>query len=822
MKTKIRLLTIVIFSLGLPAAFGSQYDQLKEPVIKNLESYSSYAAPQKVYLHLDKSEYTVGETIWFKAYLFDGITHLPYVDTSNIYVELIHSDGMTRDMRILLSEDGFARGEISLGEGLPDGNYVIRAYSGWMENFDDEFFFTRPLYINNPEWENAIRRWDVLRNRRFNRQLRRMRGEQDQASFAARVIDFITTPFTSYDYQVAFFPEGGQLIAGVTNRVAMKVIDPLGQGQNAEGEVLDQRGQVVASLETDSGGIAVFDIEPESGNTYTARLSINNERASGYELPEPRNDGYTLRVNSEQDHLKITVMTPGSRVEPEGSRLFLIGHTRGTPRFSEVVQLVNGMKEIVVDKTTLPSGITHFTLFTADHVPVAERLVFVRGDDELTFSPWVETSGVEPGFLGVEVIVRDKTGSRVEGNFSLSAVTGKSADAPERRSDLLTYILLSSELQGLTPDIHDLYFDGDDNNGQAIDNLLLTHGWRRFDWEEALASDFPEIEKSEHRGLAIRGTVKDPAKNESLTNYPVHLEVRSGHDDIFETTTERNGRFNFPGLYYEGQIEIALSSRRLPGNYPPEISLDITEARGYDYDIGYYTRERRVTSRGDDWSRRNRPPRGRVSGSTREETTEQLYGVPDQTIYIDYETSTERNLYEVLRNRATGLSFEGGTIMIRGPSSLVLSNEPRFMLDGVFIDANTFLNNYPRDIERIEIFRGASAAIFGVRGGTGVILAYSRRPGYSGFEDSMELVMLGYHTPSEFYLDNFSVENLSEVERRGGKTLQWEPVLITGNDGVFSTVVPVVEGTDRILITIEGTGFEGGLGFGEFIIEIDN
>lgn len=816
------MLLVLLFFPGLNVIFGFEFESAKEQIVKNLELYSSHAAPQKVYLHLDKFEYTVGETVWFKAYLFDGITHLPYTDTSNIYVELVNSDGTARDMRILLAEEGFANGEIVLGEGLPDGNYVIRAYSGWMENFDEEYFFTRHLYINNPEWDNAIRRWDVLKNRRFNRQLKRMRGEPEQeASFLVRVADFFTRPFTSFDYEVAFFPEGGHMVAGVTNRVAMKVIDPLGNGQFAEGEIVDRHGRVVASLETDKGGISLFDIEPENGNTYTARISINNERPSNYELPEPKTRGYIMRVESEQDRLVVNIMAPPGTPEAESS-LFLVGHSRGKPHYNESFQLENGLKEIMVDKTALPPGISHFTVFTSDPSPVAERLVFIRGDDELTFSYWIETTGFEPGYFGMDIIVRDKSGSRVEGNFSLSAVTGRSEYGPRRRSDLLSYIKLSSELQGLTPDIHQYYFDGNDENGLAIDNLLLTHGWRRFDWDKVITADFPDMERDDHRGLVFRGRLMDPAKNESLRNYPVQLQVGSGHDETFETTTGSMGYFAFKGLYYEGQVNVALSSRRLSGNYPPEITLDLTEARGYDYEVGFYTQEKRITSRGDDWSRRNRPPRGRAKGSTRDDTTDQLYGVPDQTIYIDYETSTERSLYEILRNQGRGMSFEGGNIIIRGPSSLVLSNEPRYMIDGVFVDADSFLNMYPREVERIEVFSGSRAAIFGIRGGTGVILAYSRRPGYAGFEDTMEMVMLGYHSPSEFYLDLVSVEDLSPVERRGGKTIHWNPQLITSSDGLFSTKIPVPQGSDKIMITIEGAGFEGGLGYAEITLNIED
>jgi hypothetical protein len=177
---------------------------------------------------------------------------------------------------------------------------------------------------------------------------------------------------------------------------------------------------------------------------------------------------------------------------------------------------------------------------------------------------------------------------------------------------------------------------------------------------------------------------------------------------------------------------------------------------------------------------------------------------------------------EVLRNRAVGLTFEGGRIIVRGPSSLVLSNEARFMVDGVFVDRNAFLNIFPRDVERIEIFRGPSAAIFGVRGGTGVILAYTRRPGYRGFEDVMELVMLGYHAPAKFYSDVISVPDSSLLENGIGTTIHWDPELVSGYDGKINFRIPMIQGMERIKLTIEGAGYEGGIGSAVFTLKAEN
>ena len=772
---------------------------------------------------MDKSDYRTGETIWFKAYLLDGINHQPYNDTSNIFVDLIHADGNTMESRILMATGGVAKGEIDLGPELPDGNYVIRAHSGRMRNFGDDHFFTRYLYIKNPEFENAIRRVDVLRNRRFNRQLRRMSGEYEPETFFERVGQSVVDIFKSFDFEIGFFPEGGNLVAGTPGRVAIKVVDPLGAGQHAEGLLLDMNGYAIAQIDTDIGGIGVFEFEPEAGNSYRANISINGGRYRNFDLPGVMDEGYALRIDKDDSKVSVTVASAVNPANPLYSgELILIGHTRGKPHYGTTLNISEGTQEVLIDKKSLPTGITHFTVFTQDHKPVAERLVFINNNDALIFSPHIKARGIiEPGFFDLMLTVNDNGGNPVEGSFSLSAVAGQ-PEIGTQKINFLSYILLNSDLKGLVEDDFVGYFQPVNNEDIIVDHLLLTHGWRKFNWNDVLAGELPEIIYGTGRGLSIGGRLIDPAKNESLRNYPVNLRVLGDYNDTLSTRTERNGIFAFTELFYEGMVNIQLSSRRLPANYPPEIELNVQEGRGYDYEPAIYTRERQITSRGDDWSRESRRRAMRPRrGLTPDNTTGQLYGTPDQTLYIDYATSTERNLYEVLERRATGLSFEGGRIIIRGSSSLVLDNEARFMLDGVFVDRNTFLSQYPREIERIEIFRGPRAAIFGVRGGTGVILAYTRRPGYRGMEDALDLVMLGYHSPAEFYTDAVSVSRNSSPKRTGEKTIHWDPDVVSDEDGAVNVRIPLIRGMEKMKVTVEGVGFSGGIGAAEFNIDIN-
>ncbi len=764
----------------------------------NLQAYTEHLGDHKVFLHLDKSGYQTGQTIWFKAYLVDAVTHRPAAGMNNIFVELLGIGGNPMAIRLLQARDGVAKGDIRLPRNLPEGNYVLRAYSAWMRNSGEDNLFTRSLYISNPSWENMIPRMEIFRNRIFNRRL----GRQESS------------------YDVAFFPEGGNLVAGTVNRVAFRAFDGLGRGHDAKGEVTDRSGNVVAVLETGMLGIGVFKLEPVAGGEYRARVSVNGERSDTYELPQVLDEGYVLRADQDEKHIRLQVSANVTAQNPLYSEeLIVVGHTRGKPRYAGSHLITEGRFEMELDRELFPSGIAHFTIFTSDHIPVAERLLFVDRGDGLQIAPEVGISSEEDNsFLDMSLAVTDKNGHPVAGEFSLSAVSGRSG-INGRQAGILPYLLFSSDLEGMTGDPL-YYLEQADDRADVADMLLMTYGWRRFNWDEIAAGMLPEIRYSGEPGLTVAGRLRDPSKDEVLSNYPVRLRIRSGHDSLYETVTDRNGYFLFSGLFYKGEVAAELSSRRLPGNYPPEFELTLQSAGGFEYEFGVNTRRHEVVARGDNWSRDRSAGRSPYARAPVRKTAPRVYGTPDQTIYIDYETFTERTLFEVLRNRASGLYFDGNQIIIRGPSSIYGSNEARFMLDGAFVHRDAFLSIYPREVERVEIFRGTSAAIFGVRGGTGVILAYTRRPGYSGLEDVMELSMLGYHDAREFYSDRIILPGIrsgDDVEA----TVYWEPDIVTGESGKAGLRLPFSEGTDRLIFIIQGIGHNGLPGYSTFTLDIE-
>jgi hypothetical protein len=798
MKTAFLLTTIVFLQMMLTNNYAQNTSiQDIEPAEK-LEEFTRQAAHQKLYLHFNKSKYFAGEEMWFNAYLLNAVTHLPDTEPTNIYVDLINSSGVLMGKRILLSENGVVEGDINLPLTLPDGNYYVRAYTNWMKNFGEDYYFTRNFYIANNKYDEIIPRSEVRSNRRFNRDIERMASE----------------------YNVLFFPEGGELVNGVVNRVAFKAMNILGHGMDAEGVVTDQSGNEIVEFSAVHNGMGSFELEPQSGSVYTARVSVNGNRPQMIDLPAGQNAGVALRVSKEYGNILID-LSAGKSGGAQGytGDVVVVAHTRGEIIFSESLVLSEGVANVSIPEHRFPAGIAHITVFSENSLPIAERLTFIDREDSFSFSPRVvRTEHEGQQYYGLQLDVFDVDGNPVEGHFSMS-VLGGGFDSPGSSSNILSHLLLSSDLRGVIEDPQH-YFDPEKDLYEELDLVMMTHGWRRFDWPSVLAGDSPDLTYERTSTLSVTGKLSDRARDEPVNNHFIQMKVLSGHNDTFTSRSNNRGVFIFDGLTYPDNFKIELSSNRLSGDYPPDIEIIGNDIRGYTYTPNIHTNELQVTSRGRNWRRVPEAGRSPFEATREHGARAQQYGIPDQTIYIDREKVTQRSVLDVLVERAQGLQVSGNRLMFRGPTSINLSSDPMFMLDGVQTSQDVVLRMNPREVERIEIFRGTSASMFGVRGSGGVIIAYQRQAGNQGMQDVKEYLMIGYHSPREFYPDILPGGIGSTPGEQPARTILWQPNLTTDADGTHTVYFPAQNIKDSMKIVIEGVGTKGGIGFGEFTLEL--
>jgi hypothetical protein len=153
---KFVVLLFLLFISCLPAFSQTDTVSVKTIVSKTIKYNSDYPF-EKVYLHLDKPYYAVGDTIWFKAYVTADVTinddmtknkHLPSDSSKIVYVDIISSKDSIVQVIKLPVIGGMAFGNIILPkENYKEGNYHIRAYTNWMRNFDPAYFFNKNIPV---------------------------------------------------------------------------------------------------------------------------------------------------------------------------------------------------------------------------------------------------------------------------------------------------------------------------------------------------------------------------------------------------------------------------------------------------------------------------------------------------------------------------------------------------------------------------------------------------------------------------------------------------------------------------------------------------
>ena len=79
-----------------------------------------------------------------------------------------------------------------------------------------------------------------------------------------------------------------------------------------------------------------------------------------------------------------------------------------------------------------------------------------------------------------------------------------------------------------------------------------------------------------------------------------------------------------------------------------------------------------------------------------------------------------QDIYDMLRGAVPGVEVSGKSIKVMGSSSLNVSTEPLFVVDGVIV--NSIEDIPPQSVKSIEVLKGAAASVYGARGANGVIL----------------------------------------------------------------------------------------------------
>ena len=779
---------VVLTTVLLNSEYSFAQSELTNRLKQQVGDYQKAVPQEKIFAHIDKSFYLAGETLWFKLYLTDASSH-QLLDLSKVaYVEIISNDKKPALQAKIPLEDGMGSGSFILPSYINSGNYLFRAYTSWMKNFPVELYFEKQITIVNP--------------------LKSAPATQDKTE--------------SIQYYAQFFPEGGNLVYGLESKLAFQATDKYGNGINAEVILLNSNNDTLQRFKTGRFGKGTINFTPVNGNRYRAIFQTNNAIQFTQDLPQAFDKGFVMQTLTEGNQIKLIVT---SKNQDNNFYSYLLIHNGRSVQLSLGQPLKNGMAEFTIDKKQLAEGISHFTLFTDERKAVCERLYFKRPEKQLDLSLKADQSTYSTrSAVNLDISSIGKDGKALDGNYSLSVFRIDSLDTGVQ-TDITSYLWLQSELKGKI-ESPEFYFQNGPEADEAIENLLLTQGWRRFKWEEILSGTKPSFEfLPEYAGHLINGKIAEKRTQQPAPGIYSYLSIPGEKFQFAAAKSDKNGRlrFDIKNFYSAGEIVIQADSRK-DSIYQLSILNPFSEK--------YSSTTIPPLSFSDRWKDylRERITGAQVQNAFASDSTQQFilpgfvdtsafYGKGDKTYFLDdyvrFSTMEEvmrEYVAEVLVRKSAGKFHYK---VNNAPYKVFFDEDPLVLLDGVPVfDIDRIMAFDPLKIKRADVVtRRYYAGGIAYNG----IVSYSTYQGdLAGYQLDPNALLVEYpglQLNREFYSPSYETPASQQSRIPDFRTLlYWSPDLKMGKEGKTKTRFYTSDLPGQYIAIIQGISSNGAPG----------
>lgn len=539
------LILLVIFVSHVNAKTQQDSVSAKLSVfVKNINTFNQLYPQEKVYLHFDNTGYYLGETIWFKAYVVVAENNQPTILSRVLYVELLAPNGEILETKKLKIEHGQCHGEFFLKPERYGGFYEVRAYTNLMLNWEGTVFSRVFPVFDSPQKEGD-----------YTKQTFTERPRSQQSVFKRETAE------KRENINMDFFPEGGNLVAGSTSRVAFKITDNEGRSVEANGTIRNEQKEIITSFASVHNGMGYFVFTPEAKAQYTASINYNNKEYT-FKIPD-FSGNYTIAVdNLRPDFLFIQIQRDKNYLgEPIGISVAC----RGKVYIFETSDMVSQNECLLkIPKSALPTGVNQITAFTSKGEIVAERLVFIDHHDQQIPITIKQDKAVYEPFekIGLEFQLQNQVNHPISAIFSLS-VTDAETSSFTTSNSMFSELLLTSDLKGYIEN-PDFYFESNDIQHQsALDLLMMTQGWRRYSWKQMAGVEPFELKYYIEKGIVIDGQVLSSFREKKKENMEITMWAYSdnGFSQKGRCITDKEGRFNFLLDDFTGEWKLGLQTK---------------------------------------------------------------------------------------------------------------------------------------------------------------------------------------------------------------------------------------------------------------------
>jgi hypothetical protein len=822
------------------------------------------AFPQeKVYLQTDKNYYLSGEKIWFRAHLVDAVLHKQANASRYVYVELVSPfDSVVSRVKVRPDTLGLFYGSIAIDEGLVEGNFMLRAYTLYMKNSGEDYFYRKSLRIIDPmsvyfdiNIDYTFNNDDILaavrvKNKRtltlfepseFKYKINRdswRKADFDNDSighlkFKIRDRDkrrtltltfqydnrvytrYFAVPYPDDDFDVTFFPEGGHLIAGADNFVALKALGSNGLSEDVEVNVFDDSGTAILNSRTSINGMGAFQLTVQAGRKYYAECINSKNRTKRFDLPQAVNNYCGIKLKWAGDKLYASVVK--SADYSRTGKLYMLAHIRGAVIYCQEWDSANDY--VLFEKSMLPSGVCHFVLFDEAKNILGERLTFSYSPAEAGQIDFVadKDNYLKRQHVEAKIKLTDVNQTPLGGNLAI-AVTDDNDVKPDSSYTILTALLLTSELKGhIENPAH--YFRPGRSAQYISDLLMMTQGWRRYPIVDVVKGKITSPTLPLETTQTISGKVEGlfSALKEGF------ISIIAMNDSMIAphvAQTGDKGRFVLDNIEYPEGTRFIVQAETKKGGTRVFLEMDKTEPfaditlqvpykEAFEIDSmqNYIAKsEERYTSEHGmrivnlaevEVVAKYKPP----------ESKSRFYSVISSSGGVITEKDIEtRKIHDMrtLLMQIPGLMVSGSTLSVRGQGA------PLIVIDDTPFEDYDVFSMPVEDVSDVFLIKDASAgAMFGTSGGNGALIISTKE----GFDQTKVkrksenisdfFVPLGYQQQVEFYSPRYDVDpdNRTPDLRT---TIYWKPDVGVTETGEVSFDFFTADSETTYSVVIEG------------------
>lgn len=763
-----------------------------QDIAARIEDFSLKFSPERAYLHYDKAAYSAGETIWFKAYLLTEL--IPASESKTFYVDWIDDKGNLLQHTVSPLVGAGTNGQYEIPADYK-GRYIsVRGYTRWMLNFDTTFLYSKTIPVLN----------------------------KDSLQAATKI---------TIKPVLEFFPEGGDAIAGVANKIAFKARDQWGRPVNIKGIVAGPDGKLIDSLRTQHDGMGFIMLTPKAGATYTAKWKDEKNVDYTTVLPQPKAEGVALQVLVLPDRRSFFVSTSPGFSEKMDS-IHIVGTMFQHLVFQISKATANQSIAGTVPVKDLPYGILNITVFDKNWRPVAERITYINNNSNYIFKTEMEVER-----WGLSHRARNELKITVPESVAstLSVSVTDLAIGADSSNNILSHLMLTGELKGKINNPAYYFKDTTTARQQKLDLLMLTNGWRRFNWDNVLTGKFPKISYPRDTAyLSLSGNIMGlmPGQIGQGSSIIVMMKQKDAEGKMLMMPVHRDGTFNDPSIviFDTAQVYYQLQDKTLQGlsvqfmpyrlrtpafgsNWVNRIMPDTT---GYAYHLrmAKELNENNERLKYKELEAVTITSKGKLPVQLMDEkyTSGLFTGDGIQLDLLnDPAAKSATDIFSYLQGRVAGLQITGqganASLNWRGGA-------PQLYIDEMPADVNFVSSLNVRDVAYVKAFRPPFMG--GFNGSNGAVAIYTRRGNDVQQEQGKGLPgskIEGYTTIREFYSPKyFGTDVAPGADRDVRTTLYWNP-----NVAIDPRTKQVVlsfynnDVTDAFRVVIEGMNTEGKL-----------